>query len=126
MANKPRQRPCSECGEMMPITNAKQVSCSDACRSRRARRLAKARKAEGGALDKLNQTHPFQVAVHVLIGKGSWEELARCDTRKHANDVADALSLVYSWVQVAELRDHLMGGQEWVVIRSLTMAARSQ
>ncbi|MGH8398897.1 MAG: hypothetical protein ACRETA_11755 [Gammaproteobacteria bacterium] len=40
-------RACSECSKSFKVKNAKQLTCSDACRSKRARRLAGERSAKG-------------------------------------------------------------------------------
>lgn len=40
-------RTCSECGAALDLKNAKQLTCSDACRARRSRRLALEREAQG-------------------------------------------------------------------------------
>lgn len=39
-------RTCSECGAALDLKNAKQLTCSDACRARRSRRLALEREAQ--------------------------------------------------------------------------------
>jgi len=44
-AKGPEHRICSECPAEFVLTNAKQLTCSPACRSKRARRLASQRKA---------------------------------------------------------------------------------
>jgi len=43
----PEHRTCSECPTSFVVVNAKQLTCTPACRSHRARRLAKERKAKG-------------------------------------------------------------------------------
>ena len=42
----PEHRTCSECGGELDLKNAKQLTCSPACRKARARRLASRKKAE--------------------------------------------------------------------------------
>src|SRR6266849_591318 len=46
-ARTPEHRTCSECPTSFVVVNAKQLTCTPACRSHRARRLAKERKAKG-------------------------------------------------------------------------------
>lgn len=75
-----------------------------------------------------SETHPFQVSIWVpgnnnsksLFERGVWSEMARCNSRSHADEVALSLSIRHpDGVQIAEWT-----GERFVGYKYLPEAAK--